>query len=164
MPWCWKMISKNQFDIFLKSRLFKCLISFVISLCFLGCASFASNKTACENADFLIPIPYSFLGNIFQISPCTSVESLRIETGIELKGLRSGVNEAVNSAASNQEFAKFAYKMGCQHEAHEKLLKALRDNRRDIFGENFEKTNIDIVKKIRVFTLQDSYLKKNCWP
>ena len=75
----------------------KMLIYFAFGVLVLssGCAHFASNTRAWEEAPVLLPLPYSFIGNIFQVGPCASIEPLRIEIGVELDGIRGGVVTAI---------------------------------------------------------------------
>ena len=113
---------------FAYGRIIKHLVFSILVSSLFGCAHLASNRAACENADFLLPLPYSFLGSIFQISPCTSIEPLRIEIGVELARFRSGVIQAVKNKERTYDFDNFAYKMGCNSTATDKLLRVLIEN------------------------------------
>lgn len=148
---------------FFMVRNYKFLASLLMMSFFFGCANLASNQKACESADFLLPLPLSFLGNVFQISPCTSIESLRIETGDEIRRQRYPVVSAVKSKQLNYDFELFAYKMGCDKTVHGHLLKILVENQDIVFGSDFQKSNREIVKQVRSFTRSDSELLKNCW-
>ena len=124
-------------------------LSFAVLLpFFFGCANFSSNRVACENADLMFPLPYSFLGNVFQISPCTSIEPLRIEIGVELDRLRGGVNGAIRDGQLYSDFSKFADKMGCKFDVQERLLKLLVEKKNAVFGADFEKSNRQVVRAV----------------
>ncbi len=127
-----------------------------------GCASFASNQRACQETDFLLPLPNVFIGNVFQVSPCTSIEAFRIETGVELKQYKSSVYRAVESGQINNEFEVFVKRMGCPIESKEKFLNMLVKNEEQIFGPHWDRSNRQIVKSIRLFTKTDPNLKE-CW-
>lgn len=144
-------------------RAIKLFFITLAACCTMSCAHLASNKAACENADFLLPLPYSFLGSIFQISPCTSIEPLRIEIGVELARFRSGVVQAIKNKERTYDFDNFALKMGCNSTVTNKLLSLLIENEAIVFGKNSEKSNREVVRKVRELTLKDPELLKNCW-
>lgn len=140
------------------------VVCFILLAFFLlnGCAHFASNPSACEEADPLLPLPYSFLGNVFQISPCTSIEALRIEIGVELKGIRSAVEEAIENKQLNDSIEKYSQKMGCESSSRDLFFELISKNKEMIFGKNFENSNRIAVKKTREFINEDPNLKISC--
>jgi len=129
----------------------------------LGCASFASNPAACREAAPLVPFPNTFAGNIFQFSPCTSIEPLRIETGEELDYIRSGITRALDSNQLNEYVGTFAYKMGCNYKSHDEFFKELMQNRYDIFGKEVLSSNRQAVIAVRKITKTNPILKEACW-
>jgi hypothetical protein len=124
----------------------RCKISeLILFFALSGCSHFASNTNACKEAPILLPLPYSILGNVFQISPCTSIEVLRIETGMELDGIRGGVDAAIVSEQPNYSTKQFSARMGCR--STEKFLKGLISKKNEIFGDGFTSSNREVVKK-----------------
>lgn len=138
-------------------------VKLIALLLLTGCAHLASNPAACEAADPLLPLPFSFLGNVFQISPCTSIEPLRIEIGVELKDIRSSVETAIKQNQINSSIEKYSQKMGCGADSLNLFFELLTENKEEVFGKNFENSNRAVVKKTREFTKQDPILKTSCW-
>lgn len=128
-----------------------------------GCANLASNPNACREAPPLLPLPHVFAGNVFQVSPCTSIEPLRIETGGELDFIRSGVTRALDSNQMNEYVDKFADRMGCEYSSHSEFFNELIKNRDDIFGNEIILTNRQAVIKVRKITKTNPILKEACW-
>lgn len=129
----------------------------------LGCASFASNPAACKQAPPLLPLPHVFAGNVLQFSPCTSIEPLRIETGIELDYIRSGVTRALDSNQLNQYVDTFADRMGCNYSSHAEFFNELLKNRDEIFGKEIVQSDRQAVIAVRKITKSNSVLKEACW-
>lgn len=150
------------FAVLNNKRFVRGFVSLLSCVLFLGCASFASNKTACDFADPMLPLPHAFVGNIFQISPCTSIEPLRIETGVELKQ-RGGVIDAVENKRSNRALEEFGYRMGCDHPMNPRFQDVLVANKTEIFGEKNERSDRQIVTSVRKWTRDDPELRKLCW-
>ncbi len=131
----------------------KTIVYIFVVLIFSGCANLASNKNACENASPLVPLPYTFLGNIFQITPCTSIEALRIETGYEISGCKEQVLSNINSVHEDHFcLNRFTKKIGCDETNANNLLALLKKNRDrfnidSISDRVFVKTTRDLVKQ-----------------
>lgn len=141
----------------------KTLLVSLISIVLSSCANFASNKRACEEAPIHLFYPTEFVGNIFQLSPCTSIEALRIETGDELSFIRQDVVSELKTGEGQEALWMFASRMGCRKTGIEHLIARMRLEKNEIFGEEFDASDRSIVIKIRKLTINDEILKKSCW-
>jgi len=156
------VIAKQRLHFYYQKMILRTSL-FLCCLFQIGCSHFASNKRACDKADFMLPLPLSFAGNVFQISPCTSIEPLRIETGVEIDRYRSGVENAVQKGKRTKPLEQFAERMGCESPVHTRFLDVLIANKIEVFGLEFDKSDRQIVKAVRKFTLEDPELKAGCW-
>ncbi len=142
------------------------LIVALVILLQLGCASFASNPAACRmtpSATYPLPFAYQISGNLFQLSPCTSIEPLRVEIGWELDHIRDRVIEDLDDSQKKAAVKVFAMRMGCDETGYDEFYNELEKNRYDIFGKEMPVSNKNSVAIVRKITKSNPILKVACW-
>ena len=127
-----------------------------------GCSSLASNPNACREAPFVFPLPNSVVGPIFQFSPCTSIEALRIETGRELAYIRERIVDELDKGTIGGGSKLFGSRMGCA-EVEDEFFSELLKNRNDIFGAQSPQSDRQVVTMVRKITKSNPILKEACW-